>query len=179
MICKGLNKTMPGSVKACTSSSFGVPYGSLRAGIETLGVHHQSAGRGVGGSSQISRQGLASILGNRVWLGLQCSASDGCSHRRETFNFSHTHTNTHQRLPESSSAIPREGNKAAAEDAFKESYYQGPQMFIPAAKLVWTADTGLVLSLSRSVTSGEAKSTRPLYTLEQSSLEWLCFTIAC
>lgn len=51
--------------------------------------------------------------------------------------------------------------------------------FIPAAKLVCIADTGLVLSLSRSVTSGEAKSTRPLYTLEQSSLEWVCFTIAC
>lgn len=44
-------------------------------------------------------------------------------------------------------------------------------IFIPAAKLVCIADTGLVLSLSRSVTSGEAKSTRPLYTLEQSSLE--------
>lgn len=38
-------------------------------------------------------------------------------------------------------------------------------MFVPAAKLVCIADTGLALSLSRSVTSGEAKPTKPLYTL--------------
>lgn len=36
---------------------------------------------------------------------------------------------------------------------------------LPAAKLVCVAETGLAHSLSLSVTSGEAKPTRPLYTL--------------
>lgn len=103
-------------MKACTSSSFGVPYGSLWAGIETFAVHHQSTGRGVSGSSEIS-QSLTSVLGNRVWLGLQPRASDGCSHRRECLTFPHTHIL--QLLSEKSCGILNRNN-AAAEEAFKE-----------------------------------------------------------
>lgn len=105
-------------MKACTSSSFGVPYGSLRAGIETFAVYHQSAGRSVGGSSEISRKSLARVLGNRVWLGLQSSASDGCSHRRETFNF--PFRGMAEEFSDSSWCVCVWENKAAAEEAFKE-----------------------------------------------------------
>lgn len=45
--------------------------------------------------------------------------------------------------------------------------------FLPAAKLVCMAESGLAQSPSWSVTSGEAKSTRPLYTLQSSKYTWL------
>lgn len=41
------------SVMVHTSSSFGVSYSSLWAGIETFAVHHQSAGRGVSRGPEI------------------------------------------------------------------------------------------------------------------------------
>lgn len=154
-------------MKACTSSSFGVPYGSLRAGIETFAVYHQSAGRGVGGSSEISRRSLARVLGNRVWLGLHRSASDSCSHRRETFNF--PFRGMAEEFSDSSWCVCVYGKTRLLLRKLSRSLLPGNAnlgTFIPAAKLVCIADTGLVLSLSRSVTSGEAKSTRPLYTLE-------------
>lgn len=163
-------------MKACTSSSFGVPNGSLRAGIDTFAVHHQSAGRGVRGSSEISRQSLTSVLGNRVWLGLQHGASDGCGDGREMFTFSsYTHTSAAVRNASGITSNQKQGLQLRKPPRSRLPGKVSLGAFIPAAKLVWIADTGLVLSLSRSVTSGEAKSTRPLYTLERSSLD--CFTI--